>query len=272
MQEGFIKYGKSKVHYIRFGKGEKLLIALHGFSERANSFNALQESLSSVYIVYALDLPFHGQTEWSKETYNQEDISAVFKLILEKENQSQLDLMGYSLGGRIVQKLLFEWKEQIDKVYLIAPDGLKTKGMFNAHLTPVWIRYFLKRLVKNPVWFINLSTRLNKWSLLDRFSSKFVLYHLKTKENRDRLFNTWISLDQFVLYPHKLKKFLAEHPIPVELYYGTKDKIIPAESGKQLSEGLSHVRLNLLEDGHLLLNEKLNEMLKRQLQEKQNPT
>lgn len=268
MQEGFIKYEKSTIRYLRFGEGKRLLIALHGFAESADTFKALKESLSPNYLVYAIDLPFHGKTEWSKDVYNLNDISAIFDYILKKENKSKLDLMGYSMGGRIVQKMLFDWIDKVGEIYLIAPDGLKTKGLFSAHRTPLLLRILLKRMVSNPDWMLSFSSRLKSWGLINFFTSSFVSHHLKTKQHRDRLFNTWLSLNDFVIYPQKIKRLLKEKSIPVELYFGTKDKIIPASFGKYLSKEMANVNLNLLEEGHLLLGEKLNKLLINQLDNK----
>jgi len=262
MDHCFLDYKKSKVHALRFGHGDQLLIALHGFADTAALFTVLQKSLESKYTIYAIDLPFHGKTIWDKQYYDRADISAIFQLILDKENKERFDLMGFSLGGRIVQKMLFEWQDQIDQVHLIAPYGLS----FNASWVPQWIKALLYRMLHQPKWMISLASLLNRWKLLKPFHYKFVQYHIANKMNRDRLFYTWQSLHYFKLQPKKVKVLLAKSSMKVDLYFGAKDKVIPVSQGQQLSEGLAHVDLHILDTGHRLVGEELANFLEKEIE------
>lgn len=265
MQKGFLKYQDSKIHFHRFGKGEKLLIALHGFADESSLFLKLENSLKEKYTIYSIDLPFHGLTQWGKNNFDRKDISAIFRIILEKENKDRLDLMGYSLGGRIVQKMLFEWIDRLETIYLIAPDGLATKWFFNVNLMPRWFKSFVKWLLSKPDWFIRMIKRFYRWGWISRFIYNFAYYHIHTKEKRERIFCTWHSLEHFRLYPGKVKKLLKKYPIPVYIYLGTRDEVIPQSVGKILGTNMTNVQVFEIEEGHLLIDEKLNELLKKQL-------
>ena len=267
MDTGFIKYKKSSIHYYRFGTGSELLIALHGFADQGKLFGALEPSLSDHYTVYAIDLPFHGKTKWAANHFDQKDLSGIIQKIREREGKDRINFMGYSMGGRLVQKLLFEWIPKVDKVYLIAPDGLKTKWMFNVNMMPMPLRHLIHWLLRNPNWLIWVIKKSYRWGLISKFIHDFSYYHISTEEKRDRIFNTWYSLDSFVLHPKKVKNLLQKYPVMVEMYFGTRDEVIPPESGKLLSEGLDNVHLNLIEEGHLLLDEKLDRLLRVQLAE-----
>lgn len=259
MDKDFFKYKNAEVHFVRFGHGTKLLIALHGFANKGEIFLTLKESLEKEYTVYCIDLPFHGLTNWPYVEYTREDISALFKMILEKEHKKRFDIMGFSLGGRIVQKMLFEWYEQIDRVFLIAPYGLDN----NLNIIPQWGKSLLNRILQKPGWLIKLSKGLYKVGLLPKFYHNFANYHIHTEEKRNRLFKTWYSLYHFKLQPQKVKSFLKEKNVEVDLYFGAKDKIIPVSLGEKLSEGLPSVKLHVLDSSHLLINQELNNLLKK---------
>jgi pimeloyl-ACP methyl ester carboxylesterase len=268
METGFLNYKNSKVHYTRFGEGSQLLIALHGFADQGALFCALEQSLSSYYTVYSIDLPFHGKTKWSASHFDQKDLSGIIEVIRQKEAKERINFMGYSMGGRLVQKLLFEWIPVVDKVYLIAPDGLNTKWMFNVNMMPLPLRHMIHWLLKNPNWMIWLIRKSYRWKLISKFIHDFAFYHISTKEKRDRIFNTWYSLGQFRLNLYKVKKLLLKYPIPVTMFFGKRDEVIPPDSGKLLSDGLNNVEIHLIDEGHLLIDEKLNKLLADQLQEK----
>lgn len=266
MDSGFLKYGDAEVHFVRFGEGARLLIALHGFADEGGAiFLKLEESLKKRYTVYCIDLPFHGMTKWDKEEFDRKDVSAIFKTILQKEKKERFELMGFSLGGRIVQKMLAKWMSQVDKIYLIAPDGLKDNGLLQYRLMPRWLKSFLKWLLRKPGWFINMAKQFHRWGLISRFSHNFVCFHFQTKEKRERLFFIWYSLEHFIIDTNEVKSLLKKHPIPVDMYFGNRDEIIPVSTSASLREGMPNVRIFELEEGHLLVNKKLDEWLKKYL-------
>jgi pimeloyl-ACP methyl ester carboxylesterase len=265
MDKGILKYEGSEIHFLRFGKGNRLLIALHGFADEASLFLKLEESLKETYTVYCIDLPFHGLTQWNKKVFDRKDISAIFKMILTKENKERFDLMGFSLGGRIVLKMLFEWIPQVDKFYLIAPDGLDTKWLSKVNLIPGWMKSFLQWILSNPGWVIIMVKRFYHWRLINRFTHNFVCYHIHTKENRNRLFGSWHSLGYFDIKPRKVKSLLKKYSVTIDMYFGTHDEVIPVSAAALLSTDMPNVRVFEIEGGHLLVNKKLNDLLKIQL-------
>ena len=117
MEEGFLEYGNSKVHFLKFGNGEKLLIALHGFGDHASVFLPLEPALKKDYTVYALDLPYHGQTQWQGDSFSKKNVIGLFEFILKREQKKRFDLMGFSFGGRIILSSLSELNDKIGKIF-----------------------------------------------------------------------------------------------------------------------------------------------------------
>lgn len=268
MKSDFLRYEESDVHFIKFGSGKRLLIALHGFGDRASLFQSLEEALSPYYTVYAIDLPYHGLTRWHKSFFTKTDIANLIRLIAKQEQQESFSLMGYSFGGRIVQTLLFEFVEWLEHVYLIAPDGIQTKWMFNLTLMPNWLRLVTKNLLREPHWFMRFLEIVYRRGLISKFIHDFAYNHIKTEERRERIFCTWISLNDFANNPKKVKKLLADSRLPVDLYFGRRDEVIPVSAGEWLSKDLENVHLHILEEGHLLVDKELNALLKQQLEVK----
>jgi len=261
----YLSFRNSKVHYVSFGEGEELLICFHGFGDRANMFTALRPSLSSRFKVYAIDLPFHGQTEWTQDRFHKQDIITLIQLILKKESKQKFSLMGFSYGGRVVQSLLKDFEGQLNNIFLLAPDGIKTKWMFNTYLVPQWFRYVIRRALKNPEWLIKTLGGLRKVGLISKFVHDFGVNHIITKDRRDRIFCFWLSLNDFKLQKKKVKQQLKEMKIPIYLFFGKRDEVIPVSAGKWLADGLPNAQLFLLEEGHLLVDRELDGLLNRLL-------
>ena len=249
------------MHYLKFGQGSRAMVTLHGFGDRAALFLPLAESLGATYTVYALDLPYHGATVWPDERFTLTDLEAVVEQLAAQESFSCLSLLGYSFGGRLALHLVTRLSNRLDRLVLVAPDGLETKWMFNPVLLPVWFRKRLYKLLQRPETMQKLLERLHRLGLLSRFSRDFALNHIKTAERRDRIFRTWWSLDFFALPPETLKSAIARAGIRVDMIYGTRDEVIPVSGGWRLKEGLNHVNIHLEEEGHLLIQPSLNQLL-----------
>jgi pimeloyl-ACP methyl ester carboxylesterase len=261
----FLKVPKGHIGYLKFGEGEQLLIALHGFSDQAILFRNLESALAPHYTVYAIDLPFHGQSVWEVEHFLPEDILLIVEQILQLENKDQFDLMGYSMGGRVAQMILPNIIEQVDHLYLIAPDGIATILLFDFARIPIFTRRWLQAWLKKPERFFRFIQLLKKRGWLSPFLHDFAYHHFRTPERRQRLFGSWASVQQFRFVPQHIKDLIQQHQLPTDLYFGVRDEVIKPSAGKWLSEGVSNIRLHLLDEGHLLVDEELNLLLAEQL-------
>lgn len=253
----FIPHQNSQIHCLRFGAGPELLFAFHGYADQAALFLPLRVALEKRYTIYSFDLPYHGQTTWSADRYQVEDVEKWINYILEKEQQSSFALLGYSYGGRVVQKIAPRFADQLSHIFLLAPDGIFTRGMINAHLVPQFIRVLLRRSLRRPDWLIAIVAAFHRIGLLSTFNLKFIRHHLSDTPRRQRLFNTWISMNDFILRPRQTKQFFRQSAIPVSLYFGRRDQAIPLRSGEWMADGVENVTLKVLEKGHRMISPEL---------------
>ena len=66
MESHFIRWRSSTIHYNRLGHGSEWLFCFHGYGEQGSSFDLFEELLGDAYSLIAIDLPFHGQTDWQE--------------------------------------------------------------------------------------------------------------------------------------------------------------------------------------------------------------
>lgn len=253
-----IQYNEHHINYLKFGSGKKLLIAFHGFGDKAMIYEQLSPSLAPHYTVYAIDLPFHGATKWQSNQYNKKDIATLIALILKKEGRKRFSLMGFSLGGRLVLSMLSFYAMQIDRLFLLASDGIKTKGLANANLTPMWMRHALLRLMNNPNWFLNIVKMLRRIRLIDRFLDRFLHHYIGNEEGRNALFYTWFSLKDFMIYRKEIVKILNTHPIKIDLFFAKDDDVIPLYAAKQFIKYIPKAQLHILKGRHRIVNKTLD--------------
>ena len=261
MQSVFFDYQSNAVHSLKFGDGDQLLIVFPGYGDYATTFLKLQSSLEKKYTVYVIDLPLHGETKWSQEQFSLDFFSTVIQLILEKENKERFALMGHSFGGRIVLKLVPQFNKELTYIYLLASDGLKTSEFSPIKNMPVFLRKLVKKTMKSPDKVLSLAKGLNRIKLLPNHSLAFFQLQLRNPRRIERLFLFWLSIPSFQINIAQVKRMIKEKQIPIAMFMGLQDEIIPAKLGKRFSENLPSVTLYLLDDGHLLIGEELNKII-----------
>jgi pimeloyl-ACP methyl ester carboxylesterase len=250
-----------RVHSLRFGHGPKLLIALHGYADRARLFAPLEAVLAPYFTVIALDLPFHGQTEWHNDTFTKPEMVALIQMYQQEEGAKTISFLGFSYGARIVQALLPDFIEQTNRLILLAPDGIATKGMSAAIYTPMWARKLSFRLIRNPKWFITLMTGLKNIRLLSPVIWLFMEKNLATPERYRRTFGMWFALDHFWLRRTEVNALLNSHPVRVDIFFGRQDVFIKYKKVKKLAEKVPSLQLHLLDAGHRIIGQELVERL-----------
>ncbi len=254
----FITVEGKEIPYVRFGSGPKLLIAFPGYGDRKEVFLNLEKSLSSLYTVYAIDLPGHGESNWSESEFSKSDLEKLIHVILQEEKKIQLSLMGHSFGGRAILSMLPSFSDVLHEVVLLAPDGLDEGYMSRATFLPKGIRKLLQGILKNPTWYISLVTGLNKIGLLKDYSLQFVKLNFANPKRRKRLFLFWNSIDAFKINPKALRQLLNEKKIPLQIVLGKKDFVIPGNAWKDWAKELDLVTLVELDTNHQIVGEELN--------------
>lgn len=257
MQGSYISFKNSLIHYVVLGQGEKFLLCLHGFAESGESFSALSESLGEQYTVVLIDMPMHGETIWKDElTFKVDDLAAIIYKI-PVIGSKQFSLLGYSMGGRIALRLYQYMPQKINKLILIAPDGIIINFWYwLATQTKVGNKLFY-RVMKKPEFFFRVTEILKNASLMNTGVYKYVHQHLKTLSMRDRLYNIWTIMRKMKPDVPLIKELISAYGTPVILIYGRYDKVIRYTTAEKFRIGIEkNCSLRILECGHRLLQEK----------------
>lgn len=264
MDQRFIPYKKSTVAYRRSGRGGRVMLCFHGYGENAASFDFLSRYAGEEFLFLAIDLPFHGQTRWEEGlSIHPSDLSAIIQLLFEQESVPfhepgfRYTLTGYSLGGRICLSLYQQQPAMVDKLLLLAPDGLKVNAWYwLATQTHIGNRFFAFTM-KKPYWFFGVLKLMNRFGLINSSIFKFVNYYIGDPQVRKELYNRWTTLRYFKPDVKTIRKQIPEHKTAVRLLYGIHDRIIKAATGKKFITGIEQQSgLQEIHSGHMLLHEK----------------
>lgn len=256
----FITSPKGEIHYRQWGSGPRLVIAFHGYANQGALFEPIALAMSKEVTFIALDLPFHGRTQWKAAEYTQSDVKHWISSLLALQEAATFEWMGFSLGARIILATCSDMGNTLAGIHLIAPDGIATYRTFYPKLVPIILRRQLYRIIAAyPGVCLRLATRLHDWRMIDHFSLIYIEKQLRTSIQIDRLFKTWLSLPQFRVNRRSVRKFIIESQLPIHLCLGKHDKFVDSTYIQEWAAPIPHLKCQLFEQGHHLIKPPLGQ-------------
>ncbi len=264
MEERQVIYKKSQINYYCFGSGPKVAICFHGYGQEASSFAFLEKYIGNQYTFYSIDLPFHGKTEWKDGlNFAHSDLSEIIEQILHQNNckpqttNYNLTMIGFSLGGRIILSFLQANPEKVEKLILLAPDGLKVNFWYWLATQTSLGNTFFSFTLQHPGYFVGFLKLLNKLKLVNASIFKFVNYYINDPVVRRLLYQRWTTLRKLKPDLPLIKSYIRKENTPVRLVYGKHDRIILSSVGEKFKKGIEQqCTLTIIHSGHQVLHEK----------------
>lgn len=257
---GLIRNTDYEIEYFVYGTGKKILLAFHGFNNHAEDFKVLDNFFGNDYTIVAVNLFFHGDSHANnplvEKGFSVDDLRILFDEIASLFPAEKYTLIGYSLGGRIVLKLLEIYPEKLEKIILLAPDGIRINIVYRLLTQTSLGRILLKRVIDNPSIFFVLAGIFRKSGLVGEKRYHFTLENFDSKTKRRKVYLVWMTLRKIISKKSGVKNIIRKHNIPMHLFFGKHDRIIPPSIGIKFQKGMEeYISLTVLESGHHLLKE-----------------
>jgi pimeloyl-ACP methyl ester carboxylesterase len=122
----FFESARLRIHYVAWGDDSKPpLVLVHGGRDHARSWDFVAAHLLDRFAVYAIDLRGHGDSEWSKGHAYQlsHHVADLAKLVNTVGRGRRVDVIGHSLGGRIMIDYACAFPERVGKLVSIEGFG-----------------------------------------------------------------------------------------------------------------------------------------------------
>ncbi len=252
----YLVYRQSKIRCHCYGKGPEILLCLHGYGESGRSFALLADQLGEQFTILAPDLPFHGESEWAEGLYLSPEI---FRHILEPiwPPGQRINLLGYSMGGRIALFLLQQYPAGIKKLTLIAPDGLHHNKWQAIATTTRWGNRLFAYTMQYPGWLLQPLKLMARTGLYSKNLLRFIRYYLDDPAQRKLLYQRWTSFRDFRPDQTNIAALLERYESRITLVFGAYDPIILTRHGRAFAQkNPEKIFLVELLAGHQLLKEK----------------
>ena len=265
----FISFRNSRFHYSCRGRGARILFAFHGYGESGSSFDFLEEGLGHDFTIVAIDLPFHGATDWREGLYlAPADLLAVMEeIILTLPGRSEgWWLLGYSMGGRVALQLIQLAPAKVRRLVLLATDGLQMNPWYWLVTQTAAGNRLFRWTMRHPHWLFFLLKTGDVLRLINPSIYKFTAHYVDDPQTRERLYARWTTMRGFRPDLKIVGGFIRQYRIPVRLLYGSYDRIIRWERGERFCRpNAPFCELTLLPAGHQLLQAKFSEVIAKAL-------
>lgn len=251
----FIELEKARLHYQRFGQGERVILAFHGYGQDSSHFSTMAEALRPTCSLFAFDLFFHGKSKLpkSKTPLQKGFLAELIRNFLLEKNIGRFSVMAFSMGGKFALSLIEAFPGQIDQVLLVAPDGIKTNFWYSMATYPGWMQGLFKRTVLRPAPFFRFVNFLDRHKIVDKGLLRFANWHMESTPKRLRIYRSWMGFSTLNFDIRKIVRLLNENRIDMYLFLGEYDQVIPQRSLQVFIRALETGRVILLKTGHTYL-------------------
>lgn len=244
---------------------QKIVVAFHGFDRSASEMENFMPIFDETTAMLSINLLHHGESKPlpPRELDSILDPSTLLEAIYNRISESdtfnyssstKIELLGYSMGGRIALSMLSYFPGEFSRVIALAPDGLKMSPGYKFFVGTSTGKKFWELVDKYPKTNANLIDALFKVGLISSHKHHFGRYHTDNPEIRRRVAYGWISHKLFwpkrAVLPVALGKLESAH-----LVFGARDKIIPFKWSAKLREdlkGAQNVQFHTIECGHVM--------------------
>ncbi len=126
MIESFISAGDAVLRYVRYGKGEKCVLMLHGYGESLEVWEDIGGQLGKEFSVVAVDLPGSGMSTYGdREVISIDYMAQCVAEVLTKVGVESYSIVAHSMGGYVAAALAEVDSDRVEKVVMFhsSPTG-----------------------------------------------------------------------------------------------------------------------------------------------------
>lgn len=120
-----LNINNTEVRYVKEGKGNVILLFIHGLSSNLEAWEKNIKTLKNKYTCVALDLPGYGKSFKPNADYTPTFFANTIHKFIDELKLKNIVLIGHSMGGQASIKLAANYPKDIEKLVLVAPAGLE---------------------------------------------------------------------------------------------------------------------------------------------------
>lgn len=216
----------SGMAYVEQGKGEQVLLFIHGLGSNRYAWLGNFSYLSDHYRCIAIDLPNYGGSDKGKFSFTMKFFKDQVIRFCEALALKKVTLVGHSMGAQIAVHLAVEKPGLFNKLILLAPAGIETFNEFE--------KQWFKQINKPEMLFAATEDQIKS-----NFETNFVFFgpeakwmlneRLEFMKHKETYFNycKMICTCVFEMLDAPVKPLLHKILQSTLVLYGAEDQLVP---------------------------------------------
>ena len=257
--EGYIRHLGYNLFYRKYGTGENILLAFHGFDQTSEHMQALSFAVDGNYTVYAFDVFFHGNSYIDEEVEDPVLTNSVFadmmQFFLDRFHIKKASLLGYSLGGKISMALVEVMPYKFENIFLLASDGFN-RSFWNSFVARSAVgQYIFEKVIRHPEFFVKISGIMQKMKILPAKMHAFLLLQLESEAKRKKVYDVLLLFRELRPDLNRLRKTVKRYDFNLQIIVGKNDDVVLPQPAIDYMKKIDEAKLHILDCGHNLLLE-----------------
>ncbi|MEO5860174.1 MAG: alpha/beta hydrolase [Pyrinomonadaceae bacterium] len=149
----FANVNSVKIHYLKAGTGNKVLVLLHGFGETSHMWTPLFDEFGKDYTIIAPDLRGIGDSSQPATGYDKKTVAVDVHELAKSLGYKQIHLVGHDIGLMVAYAYAAQFPREVEKLALLeAPIpgiGDYWNQIFNNEKT--WHFHFVESVYALPI-------------------------------------------------------------------------------------------------------------------------
>ena len=248
-----IEAGGYSLRYAQQGEGGEAVVLVHGFGGDLDNWLFNLGDLAAQRTVYAFDLPGHGQSSKKVDDGTLAGLVQALVDFMDALGIEHAHLVGHSLGGAIIQQLALEQPARARSLSLIGSAGL------GPDINTAYINGFIDSQSRRDTKKV-LEALFADSSLVSRQMVEDILKYKRLDGVTEALKTIAGSVFGNGAQQRQFREELATLSVPVQVIWGSEDRIIPAAHAQGLPDNVAVAVLD--GQGHMVQMEAASEVNK----------
>lgn len=263
-----LRTGPVEWSYLDNQEGDEVWLTFHGYGQEAEVMQHFMKTFRPNARVLSFDLPLHGNTTVKKrKALGVGDLAELQGKALQETGAQKCSVLGFSLGGKLVLKMVELVPAKLESIVLIAPDGLKTNPMYWFVTHTLVGRWIFQLVILFPQPLLGMSKLLALTRLMNPKIHDFVSSQMSTKAKRQKVLDSWMMFRHIKPSLDQVSKKIWRYKIKPTLVFGKRDRVIHPKLAKKLSgENCKTAEVIMLDAGHNLTTKEIALNIRNQIQ------
>lgn len=248
-------------HTLFGGQQKKWIIAFYGFGQSASVFNSLYENVKDEYNIIVIDNPMN---DFQKEIFPK-DLENYISGLLDEFKIKSFQSVSYSLGSRMNLYLPVLFSKQLEKMILIAPDGIEVQFWNRVAVNTSIGHSIFSFFVKKEGVYLAVLKFLYTIRLLNESLYAFSKWKMRDKNQRTKVYNAWRNMRKFIPDNKKGNIACEQNDIKVVSFFGDKDAVISKRYYNKCKSFFPKGEHHLIDSDHSILTKEFFTLLTKEI-------